>query len=101
MPTPASSSCLVRAPRSSFPRGITWLAREGKTQRGQADMRMDFGIQRLRAGEKFELNTDRETLWVLLDGAVTISSSAGEIAAQRASLFDENPTAVHAGAGET
>lgn len=101
MPTPAGSSCLVRAPRSSFPRGITWLAREGKTKRGQADMRMDFGIQRLRAGEKFAVTTEKETLWVLLEGAVTIVSAAGELAAQRASLFDENPTAIHAGVGET
>jgi 5-deoxy-glucuronate isomerase len=63
-------------------------------------MRMDFGIQRLRPGEAATVSTDKETLWVLLDGSVAVQSTAGELTASRSSLFDENPTAVHAGTGE-
>ena len=64
-------------------------------------MRMDFGIQRLASSESVKCRTTKESLWVLLDGGVTFVTSAGRFPARRASLFDENPTALHCGTGES
>lgn len=64
-------------------------------------MLMDFGIQRLDAQESVGVRTRKETLWVLLDGGAKFATSGGRFSAKRKSIFGENPSALHCGAGET
>ena len=62
-------------------------------------------VHRLAPDESFERATERETAWLLMDGALEVSARRGgeERAAtlRRGSLFDELPSAVHVSAGTT
>ena len=95
------ASCLLRAPQSAFPLGYTALATEGRgTVRGGFDAKMDFGVLRLRRGEKLTTTTTQETLWVLMSGRCRVTVGGTTATVARDSLFDEGPFAVHAGQGE-
>ena len=61
---------------------------------------MDFGLLRQGRGATRMVRTMKETLWVLLRGKAEVTSAAGQVVLQRESIFDEPPTALHAGAGE-
>lgn len=96
----ALTSCLLPAPGKSYPVGYTPIAREGRAaNRGGFDALMDFGVRRLRRGERITGRARKETLWVLLGGAseVTLDGIVTKVA--RASVFDEGPAAVHAAPG--
>jgi 5-deoxy-glucuronate isomerase len=62
---------------------------------------MDFGLQFLAAGESLSETHPKESAWVLLNGTVTFHFDDRSVTAQRSSLFDEAPTALHVGPGTT
>jgi 5-deoxy-glucuronate isomerase len=95
------ASCLRSAPKGRLSPRYRALVTEGRgTKAGGFDARMDFGILCLRRGETLRTTTTKESLWVLLQGRcqVTVAGTVARVA--RHSLFDEGPTAVHAGLGE-
>ena len=101
MPPPQGHPWLVQPPRPRFAYGFTPLIREYRNAlSGSAKALMDFGILRQRAGERSGGLLAKETVWVLLNGRAQITTSAGAVNVSRASLFDEAPTTLHAGAGE-
>lgn len=87
---------LVTAHRSGFPRGFTSVIREDDSILGKA---MDFGIQVMRRGERFDEAHAKESVWVLLQGEAMVAYEARKFVMQRKSLFDEAPTSVHLGPG--
>ena len=54
---------------------------------------IEFGIQSLRAGERLLDTSRHETVWVVLQGEVTVESGDLHATVQRKSLFDEPPSA--------
>ncbi|MBM4371725.1 MAG: 5-deoxy-glucuronate isomerase, partial [Deltaproteobacteria bacterium] len=60
---------------------------------------IDLAILHLRAGETFPGDPAREQAFVLLDGAVELRAEGQAVTASRRSLFDEGPSALHAGPG--
>lgn len=61
--------------------------------------RIGLGVLRMRAGDRFEIQSAGETAWLLMDGSV--HGVAGDCAFEftRSSLFDESASCVHACAG--
>ncbi|GAB1489357.1 5-deoxy-glucuronate isomerase [Opitutaceae bacterium] len=93
-------SCLCKAPSLSFPIGYTPITREGAAaNRGGFDAGVDFGIRRFRRGERVNAQSRKETLWILLKGAATITLEGFTSTVARGSVFDEGPTAIHVGPG--
>jgi 5-deoxy-D-glucuronate isomerase len=91
---------LVRHPEP-FATGWTWLVRAGDAR---WDTGMDFGVLRLAAGERVDLDGPFEQAAALLAGEVVFAwddgvASAGEAAAARGSLLDDEPTVLHTGPG--
>ena len=65
-----------------------------------SEMLLDFGILVLEAGETFgDATANRERAFLLLDGEVEFGFDGKTIRAQRASMLDEGPWALHAAAG--
>lgn len=94
------ASCVRRASKKGFARGYTAIAAEGPAQ-GQFDARMDFGVLRLRRGETLRATTAKESLWVLMQGRARVTAAGRTATVSRQSLFDEGPSALHAGKGES
>lgn len=93
--------CFCAAPRAGFGAGYTPVVSRHRASSGAPlDMRMSFGIHRLRRGERVCERSPGESLWVLLHGnaRVTVAGRTRDVA--RASLFDEGPVALHTGGGE-
>lgn len=64
------------------------------------DMLMDIGIQVMSAGETLTIQeADKEVAVLLLDGEITFRWEGQEADAARRSIFDENPSALHAARG--
>ncbi len=82
--------------RSGFGPGVTEITRldEREDETGIA-----FAIVKLTAGDELELVTERETAWLLMDGVLDVRAGDASARWARASLFDELPSALHAGAG--
>lgn len=87
---------LLRQP-AGFAPGLTWVTRAGEADR---DTGMDFGILKLAAGERRALASAAETAALLLAGEVRFRSALGERPARRASLFDDEPVALHVAGGD-
>jgi 5-deoxy-glucuronate isomerase len=85
-----NSQALVRDYRDGFREGLTWITR---------DQGLEFGIQKLAAGQTLTEQYAEEAAWVLLNGQVKFQWENGEAVGQRRSLFDENPTVLHVPAG--
>jgi 5-deoxy-glucuronate isomerase len=93
--------CLRRAPKKGFSFGYNSAAVEGRAaNRGGFDARMDFGVLRMRRGESFRTTTEKECLFVLMKGRCRITAARKSDRISRESLFEEGPSALHAGAGE-
>jgi len=90
-----SGERLLRQP-TGFGPGLRWITRAGESD---GDTGMDFGILRLSAASATELPGDLEMAVLLLAGDVRLAWSGGERSASRASLFDQEPLAVHLPAG--
>ena len=97
MPPITAIAGKVAGPRLGFPRGLTWLTREG-AKRSVA--RMDFGVCRLGRGEVHAATVYKESLWVLLQGRAQVSFGGKTVPVARQSVFDGGPVAVNFGAGE-
>ena len=95
MPHPAES--LHRGPRTGFSTGETVITREGAPAPGAADMMMDFSVLRLAGGESRTEAHAKESAWMLLSGGAALEFAGQHATVQRASLFDEPPTALHVG----
>jgi 5-deoxy-glucuronate isomerase len=92
--TPAGK---IPGPRRGFPRGITWIGREGK--RGPVGF-MDFGICRQGNGQVLRATSPKESLWVLLRGRAELAFAKGKVRVARRSLFADGPVALNFGGGE-
>src|SRR5262249_21186427 len=51
--------------------------------------------------ERYSLRAERETAWLLMEGALEATAGARTVRLQRKSLFDESASALHVAAGET
>ena len=96
----SSATALYPAPRAGFAPGFVSIAREGELQPAHGfDTGMDFGIQTCSPGETVAETPAKETVWVLLRGRADINCDSRRVPVQRASLFDEPPTALHVAGG--
>jgi 5-deoxy-glucuronate isomerase len=99
------ASCVRRAPKKAFAygyTGYTGIAVEGRAVTGDPfDARMDFGVLRLRRGDALRTTTAKECLWVLMQGRLGVVAAGKTSTVSRESLFEEGPSALHAGVGET
>lgn len=83
-----------RAERSQH--GIDWITRAGESE---LDTCIDFGLQHLSDGEQVDLASPLEGAALLLQGKVRFRWDGGERIAERNSLFEEDPIALHVPAG--
>lgn len=60
-----------------------------------------LGVLRMRAGESVRLSVERETAWLLMDGAAVGSAGGKQFSLSRGSLFDESCSCLHVAAGAT
>jgi len=72
--------------------GYSAITRIGEAR---ADTGIEFGILRLRAGQALAAEAVREGALLLLDGALRFQLPGGSRRAERRSLFDEQPAALH------
>ena len=86
---------LLRRPEG-FPFGYTALTEISGLH---AEMGMDFGILRLRPGERRRSPAGLERAYLLLNGEAELKWPGGRNAAARRSLFDERPWCLHLNAG--
>ncbi|MBN1204350.1 MAG: 5-deoxy-glucuronate isomerase [Myxococcaceae bacterium] len=91
-----ASAALITRHRGGFPRGLTWVTREGEPE---LDTGIDFGIHRLGRGEPVRVRADKETAWILFSGRAEVEVEGVRASVARASLFEEAPTVVHVPAG--
>lgn len=63
------------------------------------DTGINFGILKLRAGERWDIDTRFETAVLLMHGNVAFHFQSRYTHAKRQSLFNESPTALHVPAG--
>lgn len=85
----------IRRPAENGP-GLQWITRAGESE---LDTGIDFGLLRLPAGDRVDLTSPMETAALLLEGAVRFRWEGGERLAERHSLFEEDPVALHVPAG--
>lgn len=90
------SERLIRRHRDGFAMGETLIVREDDSVDPVA---FDFGIRRLRAGERVEESSPKESVWVLLRGEAEVALEGASHPVRRGSLFDEPPSAAHVSAG--
>jgi 5-deoxy-glucuronate isomerase len=84
-----SAAALITRFRGGLPFGHTALTREGEAE---LDTGIDFGIHRMRGGERIDEASEKETAWLLMDGEAELQWEGHEAVVRRASLFDEAPT---------
>lgn len=87
-----SAASLVTRFRDGLPFGHTAITREGEAE---LDTGIDFGILRMRKGERIEEKDAKETAWLLMDGEAELQWEGHEATVRRTSLFDEAPTVLH------
>ncbi|MCA9672070.1 MAG: 5-deoxy-glucuronate isomerase [Myxococcales bacterium] len=75
-----------------FGPGYTAITRAGEAE---GDTGMDFGILRLREGETFSPSGKSEGALLLLEGRVRFAVGGQQHEAERASIFDDEPIALH------
>ncbi len=93
--------CLTRPPAAGFKDGYNEIVREGGGHGRQAvDGMMDFGVHRLRQGERFHDILHKETAWLLLNGTAKVALGATRAQVARQSLLDEGPSVLHGAPGE-
>ena len=64
------------------------------------DTGINFGILNLKAGETHEVNVNLESAYLLMHGKVTFLYDDKEYTGERASIFDEDPIAIHCAANQ-
>ena len=76
--------------------GLDWITRAGESE---LDTGIDFGLLRLSAGDTVDLSSPLERAALLLEGKVRFGWEGGERVAERHSLFEEDPVALHVPSG--
>ncbi|MDI9484766.1 MAG: 5-deoxy-glucuronate isomerase [Bacillota bacterium] len=76
--------------------GYTAITTEGEAV---LDTMMDFGILRLKKGESQKVVTEKETAYLLMEGAVQFTYDGQEVKGERNSVFHESCTCLHVPAG--
>jgi 5-deoxy-glucuronate isomerase len=97
-PTIRLEDCVRRGPTRQWKQGFTDVVSDGA--RDGVDARMRFGIHALPRGRRIAPIDGKETLCVLLRGRSRIRFGTTSHVVERTSLFDEGPSAVHAGPGQ-
>jgi 5-deoxy-glucuronate isomerase len=88
----------LRRPDAGFPPGHHAVFRQGdRVGRNGFDPLMDFTLVRLAPGESLAEANPKESAWVLLSGSAALSFDGKNVSLQRASLFEEAPSALHVG----
>ena len=77
----------------AHPFGLTWLAR---MDGAHSDMRMDFGVWRMRKGDVYEETAALEKAVLLVYGEVSFEWAGQRHTQSRENCFDVPPTALHA-----
>jgi 5-deoxy-glucuronate isomerase len=85
---------LVRGPREGFPLGPTSIH---ATQALAPVFSMDLTVVRQRPGERLEQRDAQESAWILLSGAAEVRTENIAAEIRRTLVFEENPSALHAG----
>jgi 5-deoxy-glucuronate isomerase len=93
-----SAAALISRHRAGLPYGHTAITREGEAT---LDTGIDFGIHRMRKGERVEETHPKETAWLLMDGEAELAWDGQRALVGRSSLFDEAPTVLHVAPGAT
>lgn len=78
--------------RAGFAEGWTTITREGEPE---GDAGVDLSIWRGRRGDAVVSDDPKETVWLLLEGGADLRWAGGEARVARASVFDEEPWALH------
>lgn len=86
---------LIRSYREGFAVGENVVVREDEPV---DSVGFDFAIHRLRAGERHEERSRKESVWILVTGEARVSCGGETHVVRRASLFDELPAALSASA---
>jgi 5-deoxy-glucuronate isomerase len=86
---------LIRQPQG-FPFGYTSIT--GISSR-HPEMGLDFGLLKLRPGERYSPPAGQERAFLLLDGEAELQWAGSSKAVGRRSLFDEQPWCLHLPAG--
>jgi 5-deoxy-glucuronate isomerase len=90
----------IPGPRAGFPAGYTCVTSPEAPLDGSATpLGIEFGIHRLEPDESVRETHPFETAWVLLRGRAEVQLEAGRFPVSRQDVFDEAPSAVHAGPG--
>jgi 5-deoxy-glucuronate isomerase len=98
--SPVVDRCLAPGPSNrAFPLGYSAVVKPGSPRHDPAGTGTEFGILRLRRGERLRETARAETVFVLLAGGIEIVAGGSTFAARRESLFEEGPTTFHCGAG--
>ncbi len=87
---------LIRKYREGFAIGENPIVSEDETV---DPVLFDFGIHRLRAGERRQESPPKESVFVLFGGEAKVTFDGAAHGVRRASLFDEPPSALHVSAG--
>jgi 5-deoxy-glucuronate isomerase len=82
--------------RRPFPQGYTQVCGRGGRH---AEIGVDFGILRLAAGQRHELQAGMERAVVVIGGDADLEFAGRKAAAARASVFDQAPWCLHLPAG--
>ncbi|BET66862.1 5-deoxy-glucuronate isomerase [Opitutales bacterium ASA1] len=91
------AACVHRGPQRSWRPGLNTVVAESPGD--GLDARMSFGVHALSRGRRLDPVRAKETLCILLRGRARIHIGTTTHVVERSSLFDEGPTAVHAGPG--
>ncbi len=87
----------IRDQRDGFAAGYTAITRIGEPEH---DTGIELGVLRLAPGERLEQTAARETAWLLMSGALSLSADdAAPVRLVRGSLFDDGPSALHVAKG--
>ncbi len=86
----------VRAPAGGFGPGLTAITRSDDPGNESG---IGLAVLRLARGQAWTVTLERETAWLLMNGTVRIRAASIDARMQRASLFDESASCVHAAAG--
>lgn len=97
----AGGSGTARGARRPRKTGYGAITGAGPARGGPFDTGMEFGILRLRRGQSVRETTSKETLWLLMAGRAVLRAGGGAERVRRSDLFEEGPSALHAGAGES
>jgi len=85
------SELLIKNPKG-FGSGYTPITQIGETKNNTD---INFGILKLKAGKDYDLKSDFESAYLLMNGKAMFSYDQMQYEAERHSLFDEDPIAIH------